>query len=38
MEALQRNQHDDAIRFLAEAAILEPHQARYRAHYGYAAD
>jgi curved DNA-binding protein CbpA len=36
MAALQRNQQDDAIRFLAEAAILEPQQARYRAHYGHA--
>jgi curved DNA-binding protein CbpA len=36
MDALQRKQIDDAIRFLAEAAILEPKQARYRANYGYA--
>ena len=36
MEALQRKEYDDALRFLAEAAILEPRQARYRAHYGYA--
>jgi curved DNA-binding protein CbpA len=36
MDALQRKEYDDAIRFLAEAAILEPKQARYRANYGYA--
>ena len=36
MEALRREEYDDAIRFLAEAAILEPKQARYRANYGYA--
>ncbi len=36
MDALRRKEHDDAIRFLAEAAILEPKQALYRAHYGYA--
>jgi curved DNA-binding protein CbpA len=36
MDALQRKEYDNAIRFLAEAAILEPKQARYRAHYGYA--
>jgi len=36
MDALQRNQHDEAIRFLAEAAMLDPRQARYRAHYGHA--
>jgi len=36
MEALKRKEYDEAIRFLAEAAILEPKQARYRANYGYA--
>lgn len=36
LDALQRKEYDDAIRFLAEAAILEPKQARYRANYGYA--
>jgi Flp pilus assembly protein TadD len=36
VEAMQRNQHDEAIRYLAEAASLSPHDARYRAHYGYA--
>ncbi|SRR5581483_59459 len=36
MEALNRKDYDEAIRFLAEAAILEPRQARYRAQYGYA--
>ena len=35
-EALERGQHDDAIRFLAEAATLEPRVARYRAYYGTA--
>lgn len=34
--ALERNQNDDAIRFLAEAATLEPRAARYRAYYGSA--
>lgn len=36
MEALKNEQYDEAIRFLAEAAILEPKRARYRANYGYA--
>ncbi len=36
MEALQRKEPEEAIRFLAEAAILEPKRARYRANYGYA--
>ena len=36
VEAMQRNQHDEAIRYLAEAASLSPNDARYRAHYGYA--
>jgi curved DNA-binding protein CbpA len=35
-EALQRKQHEDAIRYLAEAATLEPHVGRYRAYYGSA--
>jgi curved DNA-binding protein CbpA len=35
-EALQRGQHEDAIRYLAEAATLEPRVAKYRAHYGTA--
>jgi curved DNA-binding protein CbpA len=35
-EALERGQHEDAIRFLAEAATLEPRVARYRAYYGTA--
>lgn len=34
--ALQRNQIEDAIRYLAEAAMLEPRVARYRAYYGSA--
>lgn len=36
MEALAQNQFDDAARWLAEAATLEPREARYRAHYGRA--
>ena len=36
VEAMQRNWHDEAIRYLAEAATLSPRDARYRAHYGYA--
>jgi curved DNA-binding protein CbpA len=35
MEALKRNRPDEAIRFLAEAAMLSPREARYRAHYGH---
>jgi curved DNA-binding protein CbpA len=35
-EAFKRQDYDAAIRFFAEAAILEPKRARYRAHYGYA--
>jgi curved DNA-binding protein CbpA len=36
MAALQRNQRDQAIRLLAEAAMLAPREARYRANYGHA--
>lgn len=36
VEAMQRNRHEEAIRYLSEAATLSPHDARYRAHYGYA--
>jgi curved DNA-binding protein CbpA len=36
MEATRRNRHDEAIRYLAEAAMLAPREARYRAHYGRA--
>jgi curved DNA-binding protein CbpA len=36
LEALKRNRYDEGIRFLAEAAMLSPHEARYRAHYGHA--
>ena len=36
MDALRRNQHDEAIRLLGEAASLEPRRARYRAFYGSA--
>ena len=35
-EALERNQLDEAIRLLAEAAMLEPREARYHARYGSA--
>ena len=36
MDFLQRNMDNEAIRFLAEAAMLSPREARYRAHYGHA--
>ena len=36
MDLLQRNMFDEAVRFLAEAAMLSPREARYRAHYGHA--
>jgi curved DNA-binding protein CbpA len=36
LAALQRNQRDQAIRLLAEAAMLAPREARYRASYGHA--
>jgi curved DNA-binding protein CbpA len=36
MEAMQSNRHEEAIRLLAEAAMLSPREARYRAHYGHA--
>jgi len=36
MEALQRDKHEDAIRYFAEAATLEPRVAKYRAYYGSA--
>jgi curved DNA-binding protein CbpA len=36
VEAMQHNRHDEAIRYLSEAAKLSPRDARYRAHYGYA--
>jgi curved DNA-binding protein CbpA len=36
LEAMQRNQPDNAVRQFAEAAMLSPHEARYRAHYGRA--
>ena len=35
-DALQRNQNEEAIRHLAEAAMLGPRVARYRAYYGLA--
>ena len=34
--ALKRNQDDEAIKLLGEAATLEPREARYRAYYGSA--
>src|SRR5258707_715370 len=36
LAALHRNQRDLAIRLLAEAAMLAPREARYRANYGHA--
>ena len=36
LAALQRNQRDQAIHLLAEAAMLAPREARYRATYGRA--
>jgi curved DNA-binding protein CbpA len=36
LAALRQNQRDRAIRLLAEAAMLAPREARYRAHYGHA--
>lgn len=36
MDLLQRNMDNEAVRFLAEAAMLSPREARYRAHYGHA--
>src|SRR5258708_6766614 len=36
LDALKRNRPEEAIRFLAEAAMLSPREARYRAHYGQA--
>jgi predicted Zn-dependent protease len=36
MEALEQNQFEEAARFLGEAAILQPREARYRAQYGRA--
>jgi tetratricopeptide (TPR) repeat protein len=36
VEAMQHNRHDEALRYLSEAATLLPRDARYRAHYGYA--
>jgi curved DNA-binding protein CbpA len=36
LAALQRNQRSQAIRLLAEAAMLAPREARYRAKYGHA--
>lgn len=34
--ALKQNRLDEAVRLLAEAAMLAPREARYRAHYGHA--
>jgi tetratricopeptide (TPR) repeat protein len=36
LTALKQNQRDHAIRLLAEAAMLAPREACYRANYGYA--
>ncbi len=36
LDALKRSRLDEAIHFLAEAAMLSPREARYRAHYGHA--
>ena len=36
LDALKQNRHDEATRFFAEAAMLSPREARYRAHYGHA--
>ena len=36
MSALKENRREDAIRLLAEAAMLNPNEPRYRANYGYA--
>jgi curved DNA-binding protein CbpA len=36
LAALKQNRRDEAVRFLAEAAMLSPREARYRAHYGQA--
>ena len=36
INALTRQQYDEAIRSLAQAALLEPREARYRANYGHA--
>ena len=33
---MQSNRQEEAIRLLAEAAMLSPREARYRAHYGHA--
>jgi curved DNA-binding protein CbpA len=35
-DASQNNRHEEAIRFLAEAAMLSPREARFRAYYGQA--
>ena len=36
LAAMQQNQRDLGLRLLAEASMLEPRVARYRAQYGYA--
>lgn len=36
LAALKQNQREHAIRLLADAAMLAPREARYRAHYGHA--
>src|SRR5260370_24570859 len=36
LAAMQQHQRDFGLRLLAEAAMLQPREARYRAQYGYA--
>ncbi|MEK6336732.1 MAG: DnaJ domain-containing protein [Acidobacteriota bacterium] len=36
MEAIKSSRHNEAVPLLAEAAMLAPREARYRAHYGHA--
>jgi len=36
LAAMQQNQREFGLRLLAEAAMLQPRTARYRAHYGHA--
>ena len=34
LQALEARQMDEAVRLFSECAMLEPREARYRAHYG----
>ena len=36
LKLLRQNRRDEAVRYFAEAASLEPRKALYRAHYGHA--